>query len=230
MTRREMMLGSVAATVPAAHAIAGLGKMIVRRVVLSIVNVPETKWWWSDDVYGQPEHQREKHFLFELETDQGLIGLAEEIRGAHRKRPGRRPRLGGTGHSQSEPGRSARPASGRVRDGCSRSARPGAWRPRVAVAGRKAGTYRDLRHRVYRLQDAAAHGRASPVGLGTRVPCLQDEVHHHGGHPGEAHPLHRGPGRGDTQSSPGDARPPRHPMASRGGLGCPGTGAPAERP
>jgi len=51
--------------------------MKIRRVKLYVVNVPESKWWWSDDVYGQPEHQRMDHKLVEVETDQGLTGLTE---------------------------------------------------------------------------------------------------------------------------------------------------------
>lgn len=83
MNRREF-LRRAAAVVPIAWsapgAVAGLGSMKVRRVVLSIVTVPETRWWWSDDVYGQPAHQREEHYFFEVETDQGLTGLSEVIR------------------------------------------------------------------------------------------------------------------------------------------------------
>ncbi len=80
MTRREMMLGCLGLTGALPRAATGLGSMTIRRVVLSVVTVPETKWWWSDDVYGQPEHQRENHYFFELETDQGLTGIAEVIR------------------------------------------------------------------------------------------------------------------------------------------------------
>ena len=42
-----------------------------------MVNVPERKWWWSDDVYGQPEHQRTDHGIAEVETDAGLTGLTQ---------------------------------------------------------------------------------------------------------------------------------------------------------
>ena len=37
--------------------------------------MPEHRWWWSDDVYGQPLHQRTEHGVAEVETDQGLTGL-----------------------------------------------------------------------------------------------------------------------------------------------------------
>ncbi len=76
MTRRELMLA-----VPGlAGSALALGPLKIRRVVLSTVTVPETRWWWSDDVYGQPAHQRENHYILEVETDQGLAGLAEVIR------------------------------------------------------------------------------------------------------------------------------------------------------
>ncbi|MCE2450402.1 MAG: hypothetical protein J4F35_19195 [Candidatus Latescibacteria bacterium] len=49
--------------------------MKITRIILHIVNVPERHWWWSDDVYGQPSHQRAEHGVAEVETDQGLTGL-----------------------------------------------------------------------------------------------------------------------------------------------------------
>jgi len=51
--------------------------MKITRIKLYIVNVPERKWWWSDDVYGQPTHQRAEHGIAEVETDEGLIGLTQ---------------------------------------------------------------------------------------------------------------------------------------------------------
>ena len=51
--------------------------MKITRVNLYVVNVPERRWWWSDDVYGQPEHQTRDHYLVEAETDEGLTGLSE---------------------------------------------------------------------------------------------------------------------------------------------------------
>jgi galactonate dehydratase len=51
--------------------------MKITRITLYIVNVPERRWWWSDDVYGQPEHQRAEHGLAEVETDEGLTGLTQ---------------------------------------------------------------------------------------------------------------------------------------------------------
>ena len=51
--------------------------MKITRVKLYVVNVPERRWWWSDDVYGQPAHQRADHKLVEVETDRGLTGLTE---------------------------------------------------------------------------------------------------------------------------------------------------------
>lgn len=51
--------------------------MKITRVKLYVVNVPERKGWWSDDVYGQPAHQRADHKLVEVETDQALTGLTE---------------------------------------------------------------------------------------------------------------------------------------------------------
>ncbi|MSS72272.1 MAG: hypothetical protein EXS64_12390 [Candidatus Latescibacteria bacterium] len=51
--------------------------MKITRVKLYVVNVPECRWWWSDDVYGQPAHQRADHKVVEVETDQGLTGLTE---------------------------------------------------------------------------------------------------------------------------------------------------------
>ncbi len=51
--------------------------MKITRIQLYIVNVPERRWWWSDDTYGQPYHQRAEHGIAEVETDQGLIGLTQ---------------------------------------------------------------------------------------------------------------------------------------------------------
>jgi galactonate dehydratase len=51
--------------------------MKIVRITLYIVNVPERKWWWSDDFYGQPEHQRAEHGIAEVETDEGLVGLTQ---------------------------------------------------------------------------------------------------------------------------------------------------------
>ena len=51
--------------------------MKITRAKLYVVQVPERHWWWSDDVYGQPGHQRAEYGLVEVETDQGLTGLTE---------------------------------------------------------------------------------------------------------------------------------------------------------
>ncbi len=51
--------------------------MKITRIKLFIVNVPERRWWWSDDVYGQPAHQRSEHGIAEVETDEGLTGLTQ---------------------------------------------------------------------------------------------------------------------------------------------------------
>ncbi len=51
--------------------------MKIARVKLYIVNVPERRWWWSDDTYGQPYHQRAEHGIAEVESDQGLVGLTQ---------------------------------------------------------------------------------------------------------------------------------------------------------
>jgi galactonate dehydratase len=51
--------------------------MEITRIALYIVNVPERRWWWSDETYGQPLHQRAEHGLAEVETDQGLVGLTQ---------------------------------------------------------------------------------------------------------------------------------------------------------
>ena len=51
--------------------------MKIIRVNLFIVNVPERHWWWSDDFYGQPLHQRNEHGIAEVETDQGITGLTQ---------------------------------------------------------------------------------------------------------------------------------------------------------
>ena len=51
--------------------------MKITRVTLYVVNVPERHWWWSDDVYGQPYHQRADHGIAEVETDEGLTGLTQ---------------------------------------------------------------------------------------------------------------------------------------------------------
>ena len=55
--------------------------MKVVRAKLYVVQVPERHWWWSDDVYGQPAHQRSEYGLVEVETDEGLTGLTEMGRG-----------------------------------------------------------------------------------------------------------------------------------------------------
>lgn len=51
--------------------------MKITRITLYIVNVPERRWWWSDDVYGQPYHQRAEHGIAEVETDAGITGLTQ---------------------------------------------------------------------------------------------------------------------------------------------------------
>jgi len=51
--------------------------MNITRIHLYMVNVPERHWWWSDDTYGQPLHQRAEHGVAEVETDQGLTGLTQ---------------------------------------------------------------------------------------------------------------------------------------------------------
>lgn len=51
--------------------------MKIARIKLHMVNVPERHWWWSDDAYGQPLHQRAEHGIAEVETDEGLIGLTQ---------------------------------------------------------------------------------------------------------------------------------------------------------
>jgi L-alanine-DL-glutamate epimerase-like enolase superfamily enzyme len=48
--------------------------MKVTRIKL---NVPERHWWWSDDTYGQPLHQRAEHGICEVEIDEGLTGLGQ---------------------------------------------------------------------------------------------------------------------------------------------------------
>ena len=55
--------------------------MKITRIKLYIVNVPERKWWWSDDFYGQPTHQRSEHGIAEVETSEGLTGLTQIGRG-----------------------------------------------------------------------------------------------------------------------------------------------------
>jgi galactonate dehydratase len=59
--------------------------MKIVRIKLYVVNVPERKWWWSDDVYGQPEHQRSEESIAEVETDQGLTGLTQIERHTRRE-------------------------------------------------------------------------------------------------------------------------------------------------
>ncbi len=56
------------------------GSMKITRLTLYVVNVPERKWWWSDDYYGQPEHQRDDNYIVEVETDQGITGLTRVFR------------------------------------------------------------------------------------------------------------------------------------------------------
>jgi galactonate dehydratase len=51
--------------------------MKITRIKHYMVNVPERKWWWSDDTYGPPLHQRSEHGIAEVETDSGLTGLTQ---------------------------------------------------------------------------------------------------------------------------------------------------------
>ena len=51
--------------------------MKITRITHHVVNVPETRWWWSDDVYGQPAYRRADRDVVEVETDEGLTGLTE---------------------------------------------------------------------------------------------------------------------------------------------------------
>ena len=55
--------------------------MKITCIKLYMVNVPERKWWWSDDFYGQPTHQRSEHGIAEVETTEGLVGLTQIGRG-----------------------------------------------------------------------------------------------------------------------------------------------------
>ena len=56
--------------------------MKITRIKLYIVNVPESHWWWSDDTYGQPQHQRDQHGVAEVFTDSGVTGLTQIERSA----------------------------------------------------------------------------------------------------------------------------------------------------
>ena len=51
--------------------------MKITQITLYMVNVPERKWWWSDDVYGKPGNQGSEHGIVEAQTDEGLTGLTE---------------------------------------------------------------------------------------------------------------------------------------------------------
>ena len=51
--------------------------MKITRITHFAVNVPETRWWWSDDVYGQPAYRRADRGVVEVETDEGITGLSE---------------------------------------------------------------------------------------------------------------------------------------------------------
>ena len=51
--------------------------MKIKRIELFVVNVPERHWWWSDDTYGQPLHQRAEHGVCAVETNQGFTGLTQ---------------------------------------------------------------------------------------------------------------------------------------------------------
>jgi L-alanine-DL-glutamate epimerase-like enolase superfamily enzyme len=53
----------------------------ISRIKLYMVNVPERRWWWSDDTYGQPQHQKDEHGIAEVETDAGITGLTQIERG-----------------------------------------------------------------------------------------------------------------------------------------------------
>ena len=48
--------------------------MRIQRIKLRLVNVPERTNWWSDEVFGQPAHQRKDRFIVEVYTDTGLKG------------------------------------------------------------------------------------------------------------------------------------------------------------
>ena len=51
--------------------------MKITHIKVHVVNVPERHWWWSDDEYGQPGHQKEEHAIAEVFTDEGLTGLTQ---------------------------------------------------------------------------------------------------------------------------------------------------------
>lgn len=51
--------------------------MKIKRITHYAVNVPERRWWWSDDVYGQPPHRRADRGVAEVETDDGITGVTE---------------------------------------------------------------------------------------------------------------------------------------------------------
>ena len=89
MDRRRFLINSLTASAAAvfganpgwgARVDPAPGSIKITRVKLYVVNVPERKWWWSDDFYGQPEHQRVDNHVAEIETDQGLTGLTNIFR------------------------------------------------------------------------------------------------------------------------------------------------------
>lgn len=89
LDRRKFLMNSLKASALAvfgsnpgwgARGEAVAGSMKIKRVKLYVVNVPERKWWWSDDFYGQPAHQRADNYLAEVETSQGLVGLTNIFR------------------------------------------------------------------------------------------------------------------------------------------------------
>ena len=89
MDRRRFLINSLTASAAAvfganpgwgARVDPAPGSIKITRVKLHVVNVPERKWWWSDDFYGQPEHQRVDNHVAEIETDQGLTGLTNIYR------------------------------------------------------------------------------------------------------------------------------------------------------
>ena len=89
LDRRKFLMNSLKASALAvfgsnpgwgARGEAVAGSMKIKRVKLYVVNVPERKWWWSDDFYGQPAHQRADNYIAEVETNQGLVGLTNIFR------------------------------------------------------------------------------------------------------------------------------------------------------
>ena len=126
----------------------------------------------------RPSHQRSEHGIAEVETSEGLIGLTQIGRGTPTATI-EETLSGWLGQDVLSINLASltTPMAGAFEQAILDLRGSSTWGSDLEFAWWEAPRSH-LCHPVYRLQDAAAHSRGCTVGMGTRLSCLQDEVHH----------------------------------------------------